>query len=99
MTILGAIMIASTLLTSCGGGSIEKDAKEIAEIQCKAQKLIEKSTSGDMSLIEESTKLALESEILLKELEEKYTSDSDKKKTCGSTIESNEQLQINILKC
>ena len=40
MTILGAIMIASTLLTSCGGGSIEKDAKEIAEIQCKAQKLI-----------------------------------------------------------
>ena len=61
MTILGTIIIASALLTSCGGGSIEKDAKEIAEIQCKAQQLIKKSTSGDMSLIEESTKLALES--------------------------------------
>jgi hypothetical protein len=88
MTILGAIMIASTLLTSCGGGSIEKDAKEIAEIQCKAQKLIEKSTSGDMSLIEESTNLALESEILLKELEEKYTSDSDKKKLAAALLKA-----------
>ena len=88
MTILGTIIIASTLLASCGGGSIEKDAKEIAEIQCKAQQLIKKSTSGDMSLIEESTKLALESEILLKELEEKYTSDSDKKKLSAALLKA-----------
>lgn len=88
MTILGAIMIASTILTRCGGGSIEKDAKEIAEIQCKAQQLIKKSTSGDMSLIEESTKLALKSEILLKELEEKYTSDSDKKKLAAALLKA-----------
>ena len=41
-----------------------------------------------MSLIEESTKLALESEILLKELEEKYTSDSDKKKLAAALLKA-----------
>jgi len=37
MTIFGAILFASTILTSCGGGSIERDAKRVAELQCKAQ--------------------------------------------------------------
>jgi hypothetical protein len=80
MTIFGAILFASVILTSCGGGSIEKDAKKVAELQCKAQELIQKATSGDMSVMEESTKLASEAATLSKEMEEKYTSDSDKKK-------------------
>lgn len=80
MTIFGAILLASTILTSCGGGSIESDAKKLAELECKAEKLVQKATSGDMSVMEESTKLASESMTLSKELEEKYTSDSDKKK-------------------
>lgn len=80
MTIFGAIMIASTILTSCGGGSIESDAKKVAELQCKAQKLMQKATSGDMSVMEESTKLTSEAATLSKQMEGKYTSDSDKKK-------------------
>jgi len=80
MTIFGAILFASTILTSCGGGSIERDAKRVAELQCKAQKLMQRVTSGDMSVMEESTKLTSEAESLSKELEGKYTSDSDKEK-------------------
>ena len=80
MTIFGAILFASTILTSCGGGSIESDAEKVAELQCKAQELMQKATSGDMSVMEESTKLASEAATLSKEMEGKYTSDSDKKK-------------------
>jgi hypothetical protein len=80
MKISGAIIIASFLLTSCGGGSIESDAKKVAELQCKAQQIMQKATSGDMSLMEESTKLASEAAALSKEMEGKYTSDSDKQK-------------------
>ena len=80
MTIFGAILFASLILTSCGGGSIESDAKKVAELQCKAQQLMEKATSGDMSVMEESTKLTSEAATLSKEMEGKYTSDSDKEK-------------------
>ena len=41
MTIFGAILFATIILTSCGGGSIESDAKKVAELQCKAQKLMQ----------------------------------------------------------
>ena len=80
MTIFGAILFASVILTSCGGGSIQSDAKKVAELECKAQKLLQKATSGDMSIMEESTKLASEAANLSKEMDGKYTSDSDKKK-------------------
>ncbi len=83
MTIFGAMFIASVILTSCGGGSIQSDAKKVAELECKAQKLMQKATSYDtydMSVMEESTKLASEAANLSKEMEGKYTSDSDKKK-------------------
>lgn len=77
---LGVVLISSVVLTSCSGGSIENDAKKVAELQCKAQKLMQKATSGDMSVLEESTKLATEASSLSKEMEGKYTSDSDKQK-------------------
>lgn len=48
-------LFALLLMTSCGGNSIEKDAKKVAELQCKAQKLAAKATTGDNSIIEEST--------------------------------------------
>jgi uncharacterized protein YcfL len=76
----GAVMISSFLLVSCGSGSIESDAKKVAELQCEAQKLMLKATSGDMSVMEESTKLGTKAATLSNELEGKYTSDSDKKK-------------------
>ncbi len=86
ITFLGAILFALTILTSCGGGSIESDAKKVAELQCKALKLMQKATSGDMSVIEESTKLSSEADALYKELEDKYTSDYDKKKFAAALL-------------
>ncbi len=80
MTTSGAILFASLILTSCGGGSIESDAKKVAELQCKAQQLMKKASSGDMAVMQESTKLASEAATLSKEMEGKYTSDSDKEK-------------------
>ncbi len=80
MKFLGALMLSSVMLTSCGGGSIESDAKKVADLQCKAQQLAKKATSGDMSIMEESTKLATEIAALKEEIEGKYTSDDDQKK-------------------
>ena len=79
MTILGAILFASVILTSCGS-SIDSDAKKVADIECKSQKLMQKASSGDMSVISESTKLAAEAANLTKELEGKYSSSADKEK-------------------
>jgi hypothetical protein len=78
--VLGTIMLATALLTSCGGNSIESDAKKVAELQCKAQQLALKAASGDMSILEESTKLSTEAAALVGEMENKYSSESDKQK-------------------
>ena len=55
MTILGVVLFASFILTSCGGNSIESDAKRCAELMCKAQKLategVAKAATGDMSVV------------------------------------------------
>ena len=80
MTIFGAIFFALILLGSCNGNSIESDAKKVADLQCKAQQLMGKAGSGDLSSITESAKLASEAASLTKEMEGKYSSDSDKKK-------------------
>ena len=83
MTIFGAILFASFILTSCGGNSIQSDAKKLAELTCKAEKMAAEvaaqAAAGDMSAITESKKLASEAATLIKEMKQKYTSDSDKK--------------------
>ncbi|MSP70160.1 MAG: hypothetical protein EXR20_07795 [Bacteroidetes bacterium] len=92
MTIFGAILFASFILTSCGGNSIESDAKKYAELMCKAQKMATEvaaqAAAGDMSAITESTKLASEAATLSKEMEGKYTSDSDKEKFAEACLEA-----------
>jgi len=80
MRIFGTILFASIVLTSCEGNSIESDAKKVAELQCKSQKILQTATSVDISIMEESAKLASEAASLSKEIEKKYTSDFDKKK-------------------
>jgi major membrane immunogen (membrane-anchored lipoprotein) len=80
MTIFGAILFASVILTSCGGDSIEKDAKKAAEFQCKSIELAQKAKSGDMSVMAESAKLATEFATFRAEMKEKYTSEADQKK-------------------
>ncbi len=87
-TFFGALIFASIIFTSCGGNSIESDAKRLAEFQCKTQKLMVKATAGDMSVMTEMTKLSNESAALSKELEGKYTSDSDKQKLAEAILKA-----------
>ena len=84
MTIFGAMFIVSAIMTSCGGNSIESDAKKYAELMCEAQKLATedaaKMASGDMSAMIESTKLATEAASLASEMQGKYQDASDYQK-------------------
>jgi len=75
---LTTILFLVVLITSCNNNSIESDAKKLAEITCKSQKLLTRAASGDMSVIQESTKLSAEVVSLSNELKGKYTSDSEK---------------------
>lgn len=81
ITICGAFFIASLTLVSCGGNSIESDAKKTADLACKAQKLATegavKAASGDMSALTESTELATEAASLAIEMQDKYKDASD----------------------
>ena len=81
MKIFGAILFASFILASCGGNSIESDAKKYAELMCKVQKMATegaaKAASGDMSGIAESTQLATEAAALAQEMQGKYKDASD----------------------
>ena len=88
MTILGATLFASLILISCNGGSIESDAKKIADVQCRSKQLMQKAIMGDMSEMAESSKLASESIALSKQIEGKYTSDSDKKKFAEALLKA-----------
>ena len=49
MTIFGAVLFASFILSSCGGNSIESDAKKYAELMCKSQKLASKAAAGSLA--------------------------------------------------
>jgi hypothetical protein len=84
MTILGVVLFASFILTSCGGNSIESDAKKCAELMCKAQKLategLAKAATGDMSVVTESTKIAAEAKALGEEMQGKYKDADDYQK-------------------
>ena len=84
MIIFGAMFIASVILTSCGGNSVESDAKKYAELDCKAQKwAIEgaaKAAAGNMSAITESTKLASEAATIAQEMQGKYKDAADYQK-------------------
>ena len=73
-------MITSLILTSCGGGSIESDAKKIANLACKTIALGEKVASGDASAAEELEKVEAEGKSLSEELEKKYSTKEEKEK-------------------
>ena len=79
ITVLGAVLFASLILTSCGS-SVESDAKKLAELQCESQKLSEKILAGDISVTTESMNLAADAAKLAEEVKEKYTSDEEIKK-------------------
>ena len=92
-TISVVLLSASFILSSCGNSAIKSDAKKIAELQCKSLKNMQKATSGDMSVMQESTALAAEATALAQEMEEKYTSESDKEKLQAAILEEMSKCQ------
>jgi hypothetical protein len=79
--VLGALLFTSlTILTGCGGNSIESDAKKLAEIICKSKRISQKAASSDLSVVAEATKLEAELISLNKEMKEKYPKDSENEK-------------------
>ena len=80
MRIIGTLFFVSCWLISCGGNSIESDAQKVAELQCKAEQLMKQVKSGNLSLQTQSEELTSVASAISKAMEEKYTSDSDKKK-------------------
>jgi len=84
MSFLGASMFALMIFSSCGGGSssLESDARKVADLECKAQKLAMKAASGDMSVMEESSKLSKEA----MEIVEKYNAGPDKIKFSEAVV-------------
>ena len=88
LTNFGAIAIALFIFTSCGSSSVESDAKKVAALQCEAQELMQKAASGDMDLLEKSSKLATEAATLSNEMQGKYTSDADKQKFAEALLKA-----------
>ena len=80
---LGVLIIGSVLLCSCGGNSIESDAKKLAKLSCKSQNLSKKMVGAEganmANTLKESQKLMLEFANLSKEMDGKYSSESDEK--------------------
>ena len=71
MTIVGAFLFASVVLTSCGG--VESDAAKMCDMICEAdafmKKALEDPTNTD--LITEANKMATDNEATMEELKEK----------------------------
>lgn len=79
ITVFGAMVFATLILTSCGS-TVESDAKKLAELQCKSQKLSQKILAGDMSVSAESMSLAADAAKFSQEIKGKYTTDEEKKR-------------------
>ncbi len=75
------VFICSLFFAACGGGnsSIEQDAKRIADLQCRSIKLMQKASSGDMGLMQESAELSTQASALMRQVESKYAAAADKK--------------------
>jgi len=80
MTIVGAFLFASVVLTSCGG--VESDAAKMCDIICEADALMKKALEDptNTDLITEANKMATDNEATMEELKEKYKDDEDGKK-------------------
>ncbi|NAS31981.1 hypothetical protein GTQ40_13425 [Flavobacteriaceae bacterium R38] len=79
-----------TSLSSCGG-SIESDAKKVAELQCEVKELAQKALSGDQSALSESQKLANKANTLTQQLQKKYTTIEDRQKFQQAIIKASQK--------
>ena len=90
MTILGAFMIASVVLTSCGGG-VEADAAKTCEMMCEGEE-IRKRIEGDKeevvkdAFLTEVEEWAEKAEKFGEEMKEKYKDDEDAKNEIAAIL-------------
>ena len=71
------LFICISTLLSCANPQIEKDAKAVAELQCKSQKLIKKAAESNSDILEESQKISIESAALFSKMQGKYLSEHE----------------------
>lgn len=74
------ILFAFFLFASGGCSSIERDAREAAELTCESLQLMKKAQSGDMPAVTKGVELMQKAEQMRKELEEKYRAPEDMEK-------------------
>lgn len=73
------VFIFGSIGFGCSDGDpIVRDARRIADLQCRSIQLMQKACSGDMSLLQESASLSMKATELASELQKKYTAESDK---------------------
>lgn len=65
-------------ITACTNNSIERDARQIADLQCRSYKLQQRAAAGDMSLMQESAALSTQAMNLMRQLEGKYALPADR---------------------
>lgn len=85
LVIISATLISMFFLASCG--SIQSDAKKLAEYECKLKELMQKSMTGDQEAQEEMEKLGKEIAEFGEELEEKYPTDAEKEEVRKAVAE------------
>lgn len=73
---VGIAIIMCFMLANCTD-TIEKDAKDLAELLCKSQKLSGKTLSGETSNTAESMALAADAALLSQKMEGKYSSEEE----------------------
>ena len=81
------IVVAAFGLFSCSS-SLENDAQKVADLQCKAQQLMGKAATGDLSVVSEGTALMTEASELTNEMQSKYSSDEDKAKFAEALLKA-----------
>ena len=62
---------------NCTNPEIEKDAKKVAELQCKSQKLIIKAANSNEDIQSESQKISIEAAQLFQKMQGKYLVDHE----------------------
>jgi len=75
--IAGLFLSGVLFMTNCGSKNIEADAKKVAELQCKAQKIATQLMAGDTTINAESAKIQEEAAKLAEEMKGKYTNPID----------------------
>tara|TARA_B110000495_G_C22615762_1_gene367227 strand:- start:325 stop:606 length:282 start_codon:yes stop_codon:yes gene_type:complete len=83
MTILGAFLFASVVLTSCGGGATA-DGEKMCKLKCEAEAL--QTMEETEENVEKALKLIKDVSALTVELAEKYKDDEEGQKDVAAAI-------------